>query len=81
MGAAELSLATLVEIEISEKCPPRLGVRDTVLVLPAIRPPPSTKVSVGKRTHRVILKSIGYRNVPVCPVTTYQQPPRRQPVG
>ena len=31
--AAELSLATLVEIEIFEKCPPRLGMRDTVLVL------------------------------------------------
>ena len=71
MEAAELCLATLVEIEIIEKCSPLLGARDTVLVLPAIRPSPSTKVSVEKRAHRVILESTGYRCVPVCPVTLH----------
>ena len=53
MESAELSLAALVEIENGQKfLPPfdvRPGARDTVLVLPTIRPPPSTKVSVERQ--------------------------------
>lgn len=46
MEVAEPGLAAFVEIEIGQMCPPLLGARDTVLVLPATRPSPSTKVSV-----------------------------------
>ena len=73
MEAAELSLATLVEIEISEKCPPLLDVTPRCAQHgpgPASHKAASFHESLGgKRAHSVILKSTGYRNVPVCTVT------------